>query len=116
MRAAAVELLLESNFEDITTKQVADRARVGDATLFRYRSRLGSQLRCVMVAEANLCWVWISLHLLLAAPTQRHAVPEGRVRPRQRTGATSSGPGDCTFDSSRRFCSTVSEPLSCDPT
>lgn len=36
IRAAAEELLSESNFEDITTKRVAERAGIGEATLFRY--------------------------------------------------------------------------------
>lgn len=36
IRAAAEELMLDARFEDITTKALAERAEVGEATLFRY--------------------------------------------------------------------------------
>jgi AcrR family transcriptional regulator len=36
IRLAAVELLAEKNFDDITTREVAQRAAIGEATLFRY--------------------------------------------------------------------------------
>ena len=50
IRAAAEELLVESNFEDITTKQVADRAGVGEATLFRY---IGSKQKLLDVVYGD---------------------------------------------------------------
>ncbi|GLW98286.1 TetR/AcrR family transcriptional regulator [Microtetraspora sp. NBRC 16547] len=38
IRKAAVELLAEKGYEQITTREVAQRAEVGEATLFRYVS------------------------------------------------------------------------------
>jgi len=50
IRAAAEELLSESNFEDITTKRVAERAGIGEATLFRY---IGSKQRLLNVVYGD---------------------------------------------------------------
>jgi AcrR family transcriptional regulator len=36
IRATAVELLAEKSFDEITTREVAQRAGIGEATLFRY--------------------------------------------------------------------------------
>ncbi|WP_437773356.1 TetR/AcrR family transcriptional regulator [Arthrobacter sp. KNU40] len=36
IRAAAVELLAERGYDQMTTREVAERAEVGEATLFRY--------------------------------------------------------------------------------
>lgn len=36
IRVAAEELLTEKGFDEVTTKEVAERAQVGEATLFRY--------------------------------------------------------------------------------
>lgn len=50
IRNAAQELLAESNFEDITTKRVAERAGIGEATLFRY---IGSKQRLLNVVYGD---------------------------------------------------------------
>lgn len=50
IRNAAEELLAESNFEDITTKRVAERAGIGEATLFRY---IGSKQRLLNVVYGD---------------------------------------------------------------
>lgn len=51
IRAAAEELLAESNFEDITTRAVAERAGIGEATLFRY---IGSKPRLLNLVYGDL--------------------------------------------------------------
>lgn len=38
IRTAAEELFSEFGFEDVTTRQIAQRAQIGEATLFRYMS------------------------------------------------------------------------------
>lgn len=50
IRAVAEELLADSNFEDITTKRVAERAGIGEATLFRY---IGSKQRLLNVVYGD---------------------------------------------------------------
>lgn len=50
IRAAAEEMLANSNFEDITTKRVAERAGIGEATLFRY---IGSKQKLLNVVYGD---------------------------------------------------------------
>lgn len=73
IRAAAEELFSERGYEQTTTKEVAERAGVGEATLFRYVTTKHELLLLVIGESMNQAIDAIEATDRISAPTSRTA-------------------------------------------